>query len=81
MSKRRKVVWAIILLLFIWLGMWVVDDMRIYDEKRPIFCIETTEGHFVGLGYSFDTYKHPITGKLEYTSYFFGALRDSNVTN
>ncbi len=65
MSKRRKVVWTIVLLLFLWLGMWVVDDMRIYNEKHPIFCIETTEGHFVCLGYSFGTYKHPVTGKVE----------------
>ena len=68
MKKRKARILVFILLFFIaaWFTFFIVDTKRVSDEKEPLFCIETSENHFTGLGYSFDIYPHPITGKSEY---------------
>ncbi len=82
MKKLKRVVYILVFVLAIWSILLVIDYSRIVGEQKPIFCAEKQEeGTFVGLGYSFYTYKNPITGKIEYVSYLFGREIVTNITN
>ena len=84
MLKSRKIKMALQIiagLLILWFSIGITDYCCVSNEKRPIFCIELSEGEYYGLGYSFDTFPHPFTGKIEYTYYILGFKIESNFTN
>ena len=31
----------------------IVDYVMVQNDNNPIFCIKVSDGHFIGLGYSF----------------------------
>lgn len=85
MLKKIKLIISIILvILFIWIAMGVVDLSRVNNQKSPVFCIETKSPqscHYSGLGYSFDTVQHLISGNIQYAFYLFGVEVKNNFTN
>ncbi len=78
---KKKAIIIILSTLTAWLSVFVVDYVRVLSEQSPIFCIEMQECHYTGLGYAFDQYPHPITGKTEFVMYLFGKMAWNNVTN
>lgn len=68
-------------LVIIWIGIGITDYVRVISEKKPLFCFEASCGVYLGLGYRFETYPHPITEKIEYAYYIFGIQVDNNFTN
>lgn len=74
----RRVISAV---LFIWVGVFIADNACVMTNKPPIFCVQTEEGHYVGAGYSFDIYRHPISGEIEQASYLFGFTLYDTFTN
>ena len=83
-NKRGKMVLlAPIFLLIAWFCFFVVDYCSVvFNGKPPIFCVgDTTDSHYVGIGYSYDVYPHPITGKVEYQLSVLGSSIESTFTN
>ena len=84
-NKKKIIIISILLVIVIWLTFFCVDSARVINEKEPIFCINVNEKgdgeHYIGLGYSFYVYQHPITGKKEYSGYLFGIEINNNFTN
>lgn len=82
---KKKYVYIVFAVIMIWLIAYGVDGSKINSEEPPIFCIRTEESasynEYTGLGYRFETFKNPITGKIEHISYLFGIEVDSNLTN
>ena len=81
---RKKVIKILIIMLILWLGVFVVDWFTVaFLGHTPIFCIKSKddETHFSGLGYAYDAYPHPISGKFEYCQYVFGFVTRSTFTN
>ena len=82
MKKKRFIIFiCIISFLIILFTFYFIDSSRVNNEERPVFCIEVSEDHFVGLGYSYFIYPHPITGKLEYVHKILGFEVENNITN
>ncbi|MDE7194542.1 MAG: hypothetical protein K2O14_11315 [Oscillospiraceae bacterium] len=67
-------------IIFLYAAVVFVDYGRAVNGSYPIFCINNN-GHYQGLGYSYDMYPHPITGEVEYSFYLFGCQVESNFTN
>ena len=84
-NKKKIIIISILLVIVIWLTFFFVDSARVADEKEPLFCIKVDEKddgeHYVGLGYTFLEYQHPIPGKKEYSGYLFGIEINNNFTN
>ena len=84
-NKKKIIIISILLVIVIWLTFFFVDSAKVADEKEPLFCIKVDEKddgeHYVGLGYTFLVYQHPITGKKEYSGYLFGIEINNNFTN
>ena len=74
----RRVISAV---LFIWVAVFIADNVCVMTNKPPIFCAQTEAGHYVGAGYSFDIYRHPITGETEQASCLFGFTLYDTFTN
>ena len=81
MKKAKRAAKIILIAVIIWLGIFLVDYSIIINESRPVFCIETEKGCYSGIGYSFETYTHIVTGKTKYALYIFGQPVESNFTN
>ena len=82
--KRKRTVIIILILLLIWGGIAAADRVAVDTlGHTPVFCIRSgkEKAHFTGLGYSYDAYVHPVTGKLEYCLYIFGKPVRSTFTN
>lgn len=79
--KKKRFIIAICIIVFLIILFYFTDLSRVNNEKRPVFCIEVSENHFVGLGYSYFIYPHPITGKLEYVHKILGFEVVNNITN
>lgn len=78
----KKIIFIMVLIILLWISMFAVDLYMVYSESTPIFCIsDEDKGHYAGLCYSYDVYKHPITEKNEYCMYLFGIELKSNFTN
>lgn len=79
--KKSKIAAAVAATaVFLWAAVIFVDYGRAVTGEYPIFCIGN-DGHYRGLGYSYDMYPHPVTGKVEYCFYLFGLEMESNFTN
>lgn len=81
MRRRRKIIKCCIFVVLFWCLMWVFDYIRVSGEKVPIFCIEIDKNHYIGVGYSFETYEHPVTEKVEFAAYIVGIMVDNNFTD
>ena len=79
--KKKRFIIAICIIVFLIILFYFTDSSRVNNEERPVFCIEVSENHFVGLGYSYFIYPHPITGKLEYVHKILGFEVENNITN
>ncbi len=79
--KKKRFIIAICIIVFLIILFYFTDSSRVNNEERPVFCIEVSEDHFVGLGYSYFIYPHPITGKLEYVHKILGFEVENNITN
>ena len=79
--KKKRFIIAICIIVFLIILFYFTDSSRVNNEERPVFCIEVSEDHFVGLGYSYFIYPHPITGKLEYVHKILGFEVANNITN
>ncbi|MBO4780790.1 MAG: hypothetical protein J5522_00200 [Lachnospiraceae bacterium] len=79
--KKKRFIIAICIIVFLIILFYFTDLSRVNNEERPVFCIEVSENHFVGLGYSYFIYPHPITGKLEYVHKILGFEVENNITN
>lgn len=79
--KKKRFIIAICIIVFLIILFYFTDSSRVNNEERPVFCIEVSEDHFVGLGYSYFIYPHPITRKLEYVHKILGVEVENNITN
>ncbi len=79
--KKKRFIITICIIVFLIILFYFTDSSRVYNEERPVFCIEVSEDHFMGLGYSYFIYPHPITGKLEYVHKILGFEVKNNITN
>ena len=79
--KKKRFIIAICIIVLLIILFYFTDLSRVNNEERPVFCIEVSENHFVGLGYSYFIYPHPITGKLEYVHKILGFEVENNITN
>ena len=79
--KKKRFIIAICIIVFLIILFYFTDSSRVNNEERPVFCIEVSEDHFVGIGYSYFIYPHPITGKLEYVHKILGFEVENNITN
>ncbi len=79
--KKKTIIITVLSILIAWFAVLTVDYVSVIQEMAPIFCIETQDCHYTGLGYAFDRYPHPITGKMEFVMYLFGKMAWNNVTN
>lgn len=69
------------LILTIWLLMFFIDYKRVDDGKKTLFCVEKNDANYYGAGYSYVMYRHPITGKMQYSLAVFGRHVKSTFTN
>ncbi len=82
--SKHKVLNVIVCIIAVWVLIWCYDMYRVdIKEDLPACCFETPKGsgHYVGAGYSFDIYDHPITGKQEFALYVFGNEIKSTFTD
>ena len=79
---RKKIIITILALAAIWICAFSADYVTVTKfEHEPLFCIETKGHHYVGAGYSYDVYDHPVTGQSEYAFYIFGHMVKSTFTD
>lgn len=78
---NKIIIAGILSVLLVWLCVGAVDYASVLKGRKPMFCIEISDGHYAGLGYSFDIITHPITGKNEYVFSLFGNTMESDITN
>ena len=79
--KKKRLIIAVVIVITIWLSLFIADFIRVAGfEKNPLFAF-SEESHFTGAGYSYDIYRHPVTGRYEYALYLFGIPVTSNFTN
>lgn len=81
MKNKKKIIKCGIFVVLLWCFIWGCDYMRVLDEKIPIFCMEVEKNHYIGIGYSFETYEHPVTEKVEFAAYILGRMVDNDFTN
>ena len=76
----RRIVPAVMLL---WLAVFFMDWIAVaWFERPPFFCIPNREEtHYTGLGYAYDAYLHPVSGRFEYCQYVFGFDTVCTMTN
>ena len=74
----RRIIFAI---AFVWVTAFIADNACVMSSKPPIFCARTENNHYVGAGYSFDIYPHPITGEIQQAGYLFRITMYSTFTN
>lgn len=80
--KTRRAWKYVCIAVLIWLGIFAADWVRVIGmEKPPVFCIETADGEYRGLGYTYGLTVHPVTGKTECWLTVFGIYAGSNITN
>ena len=85
-GKKKSVIFAIMILLVLWIAMGLIDYFRVSNFERPIFCLLDVEnsyedggsGIYNGLGYSFDIMgnfmpEDEYPGATRYTYYIFGS--------
>ena len=79
----KKALKILLIVLLLWIGIFTADLITVVGfDHSPIFCIESKDkSHFTGLGYSYDAYKHPISGDFEYCLYIFSLKIKSTFTN
>ncbi len=77
--KKFIIIFCCVIILCVLLC--IVDYVMVQNDNNPIFCIEVSDGHFIGLGYSFDIGNHPITGNQEYDFRIFGISIRCTITN
>ena len=84
-NKKKIIIISILFVIVIWISFFCVDSARVINEKEPIFCINVNEKgdgeHYIGLGYSFYVYQHPLTEKKEYSESIFGIEIKNTFTN
>lgn len=81
-GSRLKIIFKVIFAaVFLWIAVFVVDNACVISSNLPVFSVQTEAGHYVGLGYSFDIYSHPISGQTEQASYLFGFALYDTFTN
>ncbi len=51
--------------VFLWVLIIFADYGRVVMGNQPFFRISSS-GVYQGLGYSYEIYPHPVTGKAEY---------------
>ena len=81
---KHKAFFVILIVAVLWLAVFCIDGCAVGIKGRaPIFCMETSKGkgHYVGLGYSYDAYEHPITNEWQYALYVFGKMVKCTFTN
>lgn len=81
---KHKAFLIVILILAVWLTAFCADAYAVGIKGRaPLFCVETKKGscHYVGLGYSYDAYGHPLTKEYQYALYLFGKMVKCTFTN
>lgn len=59
----------------------IVDYVMVQNDNNPIFCIKVSDGHFIGLGYSFYLEKNRFTGNQGYDFSVFGITIECTITN
>ncbi|MCR5330819.1 MAG: hypothetical protein K6E62_06485 [Lachnospiraceae bacterium] len=81
--RKKRLIMAVAIVLIIWFSLFITDFIRVAGmEKNPLFAFTfSDESHYTGAGYSYDIYRHPITGRYEYALYLFGIPVTSNFTN
>ena len=81
---KKKVIFGIAILAFLWLAAGTVDIFRVSSFEKPVFCAPCVtaddggSGRYQGLGYSFDIEgnfmpEDECPGVTEYTLRIFGA--------
>ena len=83
---RHKFINVVVCVICVWIMIGCYDFYRVdVKNDRPACCYEVSlvdgAGHYVGAGYSFDTYANPSSGEYEYAFYVFGNLVKSTFTN
>lgn len=81
---KHKALLVIIIIAALWLAAFCIDGYAVGVKGRaPVFCVETSKGkgHYVGLGYSYDAYGHPITNEYQYALYVLGKKVKCTFTN
>ncbi len=82
MKVFKRICIVIVVLLMLWAAAFATDYFRVITlGKRPVFCLETSENCYHGLGWQVELCPHPITGKDEYCISLFGKYIESNITN
>jgi len=83
MLSIRKVSKIILIVMLLWVSIFAVDWFTVSClGYPPIFCVKDDDrDHFSGVGYSYDAYHHPISGKFEYCLYVFDFVAASTFTN
>lgn len=66
--------------VFLWALIVFADYGRVVTGNKPFFCI-SSGGFYRGLGYCYEIYPHPVTGKDEHCFYLFGREIESAFTN
>lgn len=80
---RKKIIICTIVIVVLWLGLALLDFLRVKSFEKPLFCINTEShndggsGHYTGLGYSFDIKgnfmpEDELSGVTEYIYYILG---------
>lgn len=78
----KRIILLLLVLILLWGGAFVTDYLRVTSlDKRPLFCMQTDENCYTGLGWQVEICPHPITGKEEYCFSLFGKYIESNITN
>ena len=79
MSKfTSRIAWP---LLGLWMFGFAVDYCSVKLQGEPVFCSVQEEETYVCSGYSYRVYKHPVTGRNEYTLELFGEEVVCTITN
>ena len=81
MSKVKIIVISVVTVVFIYLVVCVTDFLLVISGGKPVFCVRDTEENYYGLGYSYVTHFHSITGESEYAVYILGNPVYSTFTN
>lgn len=81
MSKVKVVICLVVAVILIYFSVCITDYLLVTNGGKPLFCIKDAENGYIGPGYSYIVYSHPITGKNEYAFYIIGHLVQSTFTN
>ena len=79
---KKKIIYGILAVVLVWGIVFAADFVTVSGlERRPVFCVQTKGSHYVGLGYAYDAYPHPINGRWEYALTVFGDMVICTFTN